>query len=36
VPSLDAFEERIGDRVTVPVRAWAQSAVVNLSYEASK
>ena len=33
VPSLDTFEGKLGQRITVPVRAWAPGAAVNLSYE---
>lgn len=36
VPDVAPFEGKVGQEVSVPVRAWAQSAVVNLSYEASK
>ena len=36
VPDLVDYEGKIGQEITVPVRAWAQGASVNLSYEASK
>lgn len=36
VPDLAEYEGKIGQQITVPVRAWAQGASVNLSYEASK
>ena len=34
VPDLKAYEGQIGQQISVPVRAWAPGAVVNLSYEA--
>jgi hypothetical protein len=36
VPDLADYEGKIGQQITVPVRAWAQGVSVNLSYEASK
>lgn len=36
VPNPAEFAGRIGEEVSVPVRAWAPGAVVSLSYEASK
>lgn len=33
VPDLSPFAGKVGQEITVPVRAWAQSAPVNLSYE---
>ena len=33
VPDLAPFEGKLGDRINVPVRAWASGASVNLSYE---
>jgi hypothetical protein len=36
VPDPAPFRGRIGEEIKVPVRAWATSAVVNLSYEAPK
>lgn len=34
VPDLKSFEDRIGDQIAVPVRAWAPGATVSLAYEA--
>jgi len=34
VPSLDDYHGKVGQQITVPVRAWASGAAVNLSYEA--
>lgn len=34
VPDLKPYEGRVGETIAVPVRAWAQGAAVNLSYEA--
>lgn len=36
VPNPGEFEGRTGEKVSVPVRAWAPGAVVSLSYEAPK
>ena len=36
VPDLAKYEGKVGQEITVPVRAWATGAVVNLSYEAPK
>jgi hypothetical protein len=33
VPSLAEFEGRVGDQISLPVRAWAPGATVGLSYE---
>lgn len=33
VPSLELFEGRVGQQITVPVRAWTPGGTVNLSYE---
>lgn len=34
VPSVDEFRGKVGERITVPVRAWtAGGAPVNLAYE---
>lgn len=33
VPSVDEFRGKVGEQITVPVRAWAPGAQVNLSYE---
>jgi hypothetical protein len=35
VPDLRPYEQRIGETISVPVRAWAPGATVNLAYEAS-
>lgn len=34
VPNLGDYPGKIGKQVNLPVRAWAQSAVVNFMYEA--
>ncbi len=34
VPSLDDYQGKVGQQITVPVRAWASGAAVNLSFEA--
>lgn len=36
VPDLAPYEGKVGQQIKVPVRAWAQGASVNLSYEAPK
>lgn len=36
VPDLTEYAGKVGQSITVPVRAWATGAVVNLSFEASK
>ena len=36
VPDLRPYEGRVGDRIEVPVRAWAQGTSVNLAYEAPR
>jgi len=36
VPSLDDYQGKVGQQITVPVRAWAQGAAVNLSFEAKQ
>lgn len=36
VPDLARYEGKEGERISVPVRAWAAGAVVNLSYEAGQ
>lgn len=33
VPDLKPFEGKVGERVSVPVRAWAPGATVSLAYE---
>ena len=36
VPNPEEFEGRVGEKATLPVRAWAPGATVSLSYEAPK
>lgn len=36
VPEIAKYADKVGDVITVPVRAWAAGAVVNLSFEAPK
>lgn len=36
VPDLGPYEGKVGERISVPVRAWAQGASVNLSFEAPR
>jgi len=33
VPDLKAYESKVGQKVNVPVRAWAAGATVNFMYE---
>lgn len=33
VPSVDGYEDKIGQKVNVPVRAWATGQQVNFVYE---
>lgn len=33
VPDVKPFEGRVGERINVPVRAWAPGATVQLAYE---
>lgn len=33
VPDLSDYEGKVGQTISVPVRAWAPGATVNLSYE---
>lgn len=33
VPSIDDFTGKIGEQISVPVRAWSPGAAVSLSYE---
>lgn len=35
VPSVEDFVGKVGQTITLPVRAWAPGAQVNLSYEAA-
>lgn len=34
VPDITPFEGKVGQQITVPVRAWASGVPVNLTYEA--
>lgn len=34
VPHVGPYEGKVGEQISVPVRAWAAGAAVNLSYEA--
>ena len=36
VPDLAEYDGKVGEQITVPVRAWAQGATVNLSFEAPR
>lgn len=36
VPDLAPYEGKVGQKIELPVRAWAVGAAVNLSYEAPK
>jgi len=36
VPNPSEYENKVGQEISLPVRAWATGAVVNLSYEAAK
>ena len=36
VPDLGPYSSRIGEQISVPVRAWAKGALVNLSYEVAQ
>jgi hypothetical protein len=33
VPNLEAYEGKVGQQISLPVRAWAPGATVNLSFE---
>lgn len=33
VPDLAKYEGKVGEQISVPVRAWAAGATVNLSFE---
>lgn len=35
VPDLAPYQGKVGSQISVPVRAWAAGAAVNLSYEAA-
>lgn len=36
VPDVAAYQGKVGEQISVPVRAWAVGASVNLSYEGAK
>jgi hypothetical protein len=36
VPDLAPYEGKVGQRIEVPVRAWAQGTSVNLAFEAPR
>jgi hypothetical protein len=36
VPTLTLYEGKVGQQISVPVRAWAPGAQVNLSFEAKQ
>jgi hypothetical protein len=36
VPDAEKYADQVGKQISVPVRAWAPGATVNLSYEAPK
>lgn len=36
VPDVSPFQGKVGERISLPVRAWAPGAVVSLAYEAPK
>lgn len=36
VPDLAPYQGKVGEEITVPVRAWAPGSAVSLSYEAPK
>ena len=36
VPNLSLYEGKVGEQISVPVRAWAMGAVVNLSFESKE
>lgn len=36
VPDLAKYQDKVGQKIAVPVRAWAQGATVNLSFDDSK
>lgn len=36
VPEIAPYEGKLGQQISVPVRAWAPGAVVNLSYEGGR
>lgn len=36
VPDASAYVGKVGEKISLPVRAWAPGATVNLSFEAPK
>lgn len=36
VPSIEPYQGKVGEQISVPVRAWAPGATVNLSFEAKQ
>ena len=36
VPSIEPYAAKVGEKISMPVRAWAPGAVVSLSYEEPK
>lgn len=36
VPNIADYSGKVGERISLPVRAWAPGAAVSLSYEAPK
>lgn len=36
VPSIEPYAAKVGQQISMPVRAWAPGAVVSLSYEEPK
>ena len=36
VPDHKVYEGKVGEQISLPVRAWAPGATVNLSYEGAK
>jgi hypothetical protein len=36
VPDLTPYEGKVGEKISVPVRAWATGTPVNLAYEGTK
>jgi len=36
VPNPSEYENKVGQQISLPVRAWATGAAVNLSFEAGK
>lgn len=36
VPNIESYAGKVGEKISVPVRAWAAGATVNLAYEAAR